>query len=70
MRHINHPLVGDVKHGSGQINRHYRATYNLTRLALHAEHIAFTHPITSERVSVTAPLPDDLAAPFAALGLS
>jgi tRNA pseudouridine65 synthase len=70
LRHINHPLVGDVKHGSGQINRHYRATYALTRLALHAEQIAFTHPITSQRVEVTAPLPDDLAAPFAALGLS
>ncbi len=30
MRHIHHPLVGDVKHGSGEINRHYRATYALS----------------------------------------
>lgn len=70
LRHINHPLVGDVNYGSGQINRHYRATYGLTRLALHAESIAFAHPVTAERVSVTASLPDNLAAPFAALGLS
>ena len=41
LRHIHHPLVGDVKHGSGTINRHYRATYGLTRLALHAHRIAF-----------------------------
>jgi tRNA pseudouridine65 synthase len=70
LRHIDHPLVGDVNHGSGSINRHYRATYNLTRLALHAESLAFEHPITGARVSVTASLPDDLAAPFAALGLA
>lgn len=70
LRHIHHPLVGDVNHGSGHINRHYRATYNLTRLALHAESIAFAHPVTSERVSVTANLPDDLAVPFAALGVA
>jgi tRNA pseudouridine65 synthase len=69
LRHINHPLVGDVKHGSGPINRHYRATYQLTRLALHAESIAFEHPVTKARVSVTASLPRDLAEPFAALGL-
>jgi len=69
LRHINHPLVGDVKHGSGPINRHYRATYELKRLALHAESIAFEHPVTKARVSVMASLPDDLAQPFAALGL-
>jgi len=70
LRHIDHPLVGDVRHGSGPINRHYRATYGLHRLALHAARIAFAHPVTGERIDVTAPLPDDLAAPLAALGLS
>jgi tRNA pseudouridine65 synthase len=70
LRHINHPLVGDVLHGSGEINRHYRATYALTRLALHARRIAFIHPVTAERVSVTADVPDDLAAPLRALGLA
>ena len=69
LRHINHPLVGDVKHGSGVINRHYRATYALHRLALHASKIAFTHPITGARVEVTAPMPEDLAGPLRALGL-
>lgn len=69
LRHINHPLVGDVRHGSGVINRHYRATYELRRLALHAQSIAFEHPVTKERVRVTAALPSDLAVPFRALGL-
>jgi tRNA pseudouridine65 synthase len=69
LRHIDHPLVGDVRHGSGSINRHYRATYGLHRLALHAWTLGFRHPVTGARVEVTAPLPADLAGPFAALGL-
>lgn len=70
LRHIDHPLVGDVKHGSGVINRHYRAQYNLHRLALHAVSVAFAHPVTGASISVTAPMPDDLAVPLAALGLA
>jgi tRNA pseudouridine65 synthase len=70
LRHIDHPLVGDVRHGSGAINRHYRATHALHRLALHASFIAFDHPMTGARVEVAAPVPEDLAAPLRALGLA
>jgi tRNA pseudouridine65 synthase len=69
LRHINHPLVGDVRHGSGEINRRFRAQYNLWRLGLHAQHIAFDHPITAERIAVTATVPEDFGGPLAALGL-
>jgi tRNA pseudouridine65 synthase len=69
LRHLNHPLVGDVNYGSGEINRHYRATYNLHRLALHAHLLAFEHPATGARVVVRAPISEDLALPLAALGL-
>jgi tRNA pseudouridine65 synthase len=69
LRHINHPLVGDVKHGSGVINRHYRLVYDLHRLALHARRVSFQHPVTAEPVDVVAPIPDDLAVPLAKLGL-
>jgi tRNA pseudouridine65 synthase len=67
--HIGHPIVGDVNHGSGVINRHYRATYALHRLALHAVAIAFDHPVTGARVHVVAPVPSDLAPALQALGL-
>jgi tRNA pseudouridine65 synthase len=67
--HINHPIVGDVRHGSGEINRHYRARYDLHRLALHAWSIAFDHPTTGERIVARAPLPDDLARAFQRLDL-
>jgi tRNA pseudouridine65 synthase len=69
LRHIDHPLVGDVNYGSGAINRHYRASYGLHRLALHARRVAFAHPETGARVDVVAPVPADLAGPLAALGL-
>ncbi len=69
LKHINHPIVGDVNHGRGEINRHYRATYNLHRLALHAASISFTHPVTNLRIDVEAPIPDDLGVPLDALCL-
>ena len=70
LRHITHPLVGDVAYGSGPINRHYRANYDLHRLALHASVIAFPHPVTHARIEVSAPLPDELRLAFEKLGLA
>ncbi len=49
---IGHPVVGDRQYGRGRqgpIRRH----------ALHAEAIAFRHPVTGERIEVRAPLPED-----------
>src|SRR5262249_52892773 len=69
LRHIHHPLVGDVNYGSGAINRHYRATYDTHPIALHASRLAFEHPITKERVAIIAPLPEDLGAPLDRLAL-
>jgi len=69
LKHIHHPLVGDVNYGSGDINRHYRATYGLHRLALHASWIRFAHPVTGEMLEVSAPMPDDLGSVLTVLGL-
>jgi tRNA pseudouridine65 synthase len=69
MKHLSHPVVGDVNYGSGEINRHYRATYALHRLALHAHFLAFEHPRTRERITVAAPMPDDLGSVLAKLAL-
>lgn len=69
LRHLNHPLVGDVRYGSGAINRHYRTTYGLHRLALHARSLGFDHPETGERIRVYAPVPPDLGDALARLCL-
>ena len=69
LRHLGHPLVGDVNYGRGEINRRYRAEYGLHRLALHALDIAFDHPVTRAPIMVTAPMPDDLGLPLERLAL-
>lgn len=69
LKHASHPLLGDVRYGKGELNRRHRAEHGLFRLALHAVGLELTHPSTGEPLRVTAPLPDDLAAPLAAMGL-
>ncbi len=51
--HIGHPLLGDRLYG-GPAER-------ISRQALHGEKLIFPHQLTRERVSVSAPLPDDIA---------
>jgi 23S rRNA pseudouridine1911/1915/1917 synthase len=58
-----HPLLGDALYGS----RASRQRTQSPRLALHAQRLVFPHPRTGRRVSVTAPLPDDLKAALARL---
>jgi tRNA pseudouridine65 synthase len=69
LKHLGHPLIGDVNYGSGALNREYRAAHGLHRLGLHAYRVELDHPITGERLSVTAPVPDDLGRVLDALAL-
>ncbi len=69
MKHLSHPLVGDVKYGKGEHNRAMRARFGLFRLALHAFELAWYHPITGEPLLHRAPLPRDLAEPLRGMGL-
>ena len=50
MSGIGHPVLGDTLYGS----RHMPA---VKRLMLHAYSLSFTHPITGERMTFTAPCP-------------
>jgi 23S rRNA pseudouridine1911/1915/1917 synthase len=49
---LGHPLAGDGLYGG---NRKY-----IKRQALHGEKLMWTHPWTGERMSVKAPLPNDM----------
>lgn len=68
LKHLSHPLVGDVRYGKGEINRHFRARFGLHRLALHALDLGFDHPTTGERLTIRAPLGEDLGGPLRAMG--
>ncbi len=57
LRAIGHPILGDRAYGGGGDDA---KALGLTRPFLHSWRIAFTHPITGERVSLTEPLPPDL----------
>ena len=54
MTAIGHPIVGDQTYGKRQ------SIANLSRQFLHASKLTFNHPISSEKISVTSKLPDDL----------
>jgi tRNA pseudouridine65 synthase len=60
LKHIGHPIVGDVNYGRGEINRFFRAHLGLDRLFLHCACLSLAHPATGERLEVTAPLPREL----------
>jgi 23S rRNA pseudouridine1911/1915/1917 synthase len=61
---IGHPVVGDRDYGG------VRDALSVPRLFLHAEHLAFDHPVTGRPLIFGAPLPPDLATVLASLGRS
>jgi tRNA pseudouridine65 synthase len=68
LKHLGHPIVGDVNYGKGDLNRLFRERFGLARLALHAARLALAHPITGEALAIAAPVPEDLGGPLAAMG--
>ena len=58
LKHIGHPIVGDVNYGRGEINRFFREQFALNRLALHAAEISFAHPVGGEKQIVKASTPE------------
>ncbi len=74
MAHIGHPLLGDATYGAGfsasarklpQLAQD--ALTALGRQALHAQTLAFVHPIKGERLSFESELPNDFQVVFDAL---
>lgn len=53
LSHIGHPIAGDGMYGG---TRKY-----ISRQALHGEKLICIHPWTGEKISVRAPLPDDMS---------
>ena len=69
LRHLGHPIIGDVNYGRGEHNRFCRERFGLARLALHAARLEIQHP-DGQRLDLRAPLPEDLAGPLARLGFA
>jgi 23S rRNA pseudouridine955/2504/2580 synthase len=65
--YIGHPVGGDDKYGDREANKSLRAS-GLKRMFLHAHRLSFPHPETGERLSLIAPLDDELQAVVRNLG--
>ena len=68
LAHIGHPLLGDPSYGTGFQSRVHKlgersqaALMQLGRQALHAELLAFEHPVTGKPKRFHSDLPKDLA---------
>jgi 23S rRNA pseudouridine1911/1915/1917 synthase len=59
LKAIGHPVAGDPEYG-------HAGELGLRRQFLHADRLAFAHPITGAAIDVRSPLPDDLAEVLAA----
>jgi len=66
MLHIKYPLVGDHLYGGSMYQLSLRKDNNINKIykfprqALHANYLAFHHPITQNLISWTIPLPKDM----------
>ncbi|SFS64540.1 RluA family pseudouridine synthase [Marininema halotolerans] len=59
--HLGHPLYGDALYNGPMTH--------IRRQALHASHLAFTHPLTHQLVEVSTPPPKDLTDLMQSVGL-
>lgn len=55
LKGIGHPVIGDPRYGGN------RQSFPMPRQFLHAEHLAFDHPVTGEPLAFDSALPADLA---------
>lgn len=61
-QYLGHPLLGDEKYGSDDLNRRYRQSAGLQRLFLHARDLQLRLPGATKKTELHCPLAADLAA--------
>ena len=54
LQHHGYPILGDDKYGVLELDRVVKAK----RLMLHAYKLAITHPLTKEKLTISAPVPE------------
>lgn len=69
LKHLCHPIIGDTTHGDGPHNKMFRQEFSSHRLLLHAAYLAFTHPVTGDKVEIHAPLDNEFESLLAKLKL-
>lgn len=54
------PILGDEVYGHADWNKRYSTLRDIQRPMLHAYHMRFHNPFTTQQVDLFAPLPDDM----------
>lgn len=54
--HIRHPIIGDRPHGCNKQNKLFKDKWEMSTMLLHASSLAFTHPVDTSLVKITAPV--------------
>ena len=67
LKHASHHLIGDSSHGDGRHNRAFRML-GIHRMLLHAQRLAFAHPLSGERIEAFAPPDVEFAKAVALFG--
>lgn len=52
--HINHPIIGDRPHGCNKQNKHFKETWKMDTMLLHASELSFSHPISKDIIALKA----------------
>lgn len=59
LRHLTHPILGDVTYGSGKHNRFFRSALDSHRLLLACTEMSFPHPADGRLMTVRAALAEE-----------
>lgn len=67
-KHVRHPILCDGRYGDHRHNHMFRDQLGIERLLLVARELTFTHPISSNRITIQAPLGEDFEQALEKLG--
>jgi 23S rRNA (uracil1939-C5)-methyltransferase len=67
---IEHPVLGDTRHGHAPTNRYFEEKCGLDRAFLHFARLEMVHPDTGNRAVFEAPLAGDLASVLERMGFA
>lgn len=70
LKHIAHPIIGDVRYGKGVHNRFFREHFGIERLLLACTSMRFVHPYFGTELKLRAPVADDFVHATRVLGWS
>jgi tRNA pseudouridine65 synthase len=70
LAHLRHPIIGDKRYGDRHYNRYMKEKMNMENLMLHAYSISFIHPLTKNKIEISAPIPETMKKLLDDLGFS